>query len=128
MISDVKANGACSETTLCDTGLTCIPCPSTDGKTSQTVCMSQSGKAAAATYSLRNFGNSVYPACQCISGETLKAVGPFYMVSMPGEVKYPTSLLWKCVTCCGPHHPLLETTRPHGPQWKYVVRLWCVIL
>ena len=26
----------------------------------------------------------------CISGETLKAVGPFYMVSMPREVKYPT--------------------------------------
>ena len=29
---------------------------------------------------------------QCLSEETLKAVGPFYMVSMPGpgEVKYPT--------------------------------------
>ena len=26
----------------------------------------------------------------CLSDETLKAVGPFYMVSMPGEVKYPT--------------------------------------
>ena len=26
----------------------------------------------------------------CISDETLKAVGPFYLVSMPGEVKYPT--------------------------------------
>ena len=35
----------------------------------------------------------------CLSDETLKAVGPFYMVSMPGEVKYPTrgelcNLLW----------------------------------
>ena len=29
--------------------------------------------------------------CQCLSEETLKAVGPFYLVSMPGEVKYPTS-------------------------------------
>ena len=28
--------------------------------------------------------------CQCLSEETLKAVGHFYMVSMPGEVKYPT--------------------------------------
>ena len=28
---------------------------------------------------------------QCLSEETLKAVGPFYLVSMPGEVKYPTS-------------------------------------
>ena len=26
----------------------------------------------------------------CISDETLKAVGPFYLVSMPGEVKYLT--------------------------------------
>ena len=25
----------------------------------------------------------------CLSDETLKAVGPFYLVSMPGEVKYP---------------------------------------
>ena len=38
------------------------------------------------------------PLCQCISDETLKAVGSFYLVSMPGEVKYPTSLHWKCVT------------------------------
>ena len=27
--------------------------------------------------------------CQCLSEETLKAVGPFYLVSMLGEVKYP---------------------------------------
>ena len=26
----------------------------------------------------------------CLSNETLKAVGPFYPVSMPGEVKDPT--------------------------------------
>ena len=26
----------------------------------------------------------------CLSDETLKAVAPFYMVCMPGEVKYPT--------------------------------------
>ena len=26
----------------------------------------------------------------CISRETLTAVGPFYLVSMPGEVKDPT--------------------------------------
>ena len=34
------------------------------------------------------------PLCQCLSEETLKAVGPFYLVSMPGEVKYPTSPHW----------------------------------
>ena len=28
--------------------------------------------------------------CLCLSEETLKAGGPFYMVSMPGEVKDPT--------------------------------------
>ena len=38
-----------------------------------------------------------------LSDETLQAVGPFYLVSMPGEVKYPTSLHWKCVTCRGLH-------------------------
>ena len=39
----------------------------------------------------------------CLSDETLKAVGPFYLVSMPGEVQDPTSLHWKCVTCRGLH-------------------------
>ena len=28
--------------------------------------------------------------CLCLSEETLKARGPFYLVSMPGEVKDPT--------------------------------------
>ena len=31
---------------------------------------------------------------QCLSEETLKAVGPLYLVSMPGEVKDPTSPHW----------------------------------
>ena len=34
------------------------------------------------------------PLCQCLSEETLKAVGPFYLVSMPGDVKDPTSPHW----------------------------------
>ena len=34
----------------------------------------------------------------CLSEETLKAVGPFYLVSMPGEVKDPPQ--GKYVTCC----------------------------
>ena len=33
---------------------------------------------------------SFTPLCQCLSEETVKAVGPFYLVSMPGEVKDPT--------------------------------------
>ena len=28
--------------------------------------------------------------CLCLSEEKLKAGGPFYLVSMPGEVKIPT--------------------------------------
>ena len=47
---------------------------------------------------LETLAISFTPLCQCLSEETLKAVGPFYLVSMPGEVKYPTSLHWKCVT------------------------------
>ena len=30
------------------------------------------------------------PLCQCRSEDTLKAVGPFYLVPVPGEVKDPT--------------------------------------
>ena len=36
----------------------------------------------------------------CLSEETLKASGPFYLVSMPGEVKHLTQG-GKCVTCSG---------------------------
>ena len=35
----------------------------------------------------------------CLSDDTLKAVGPFYLVSMPGEVNIPQSALEICVTC-----------------------------
>ena len=36
------------------------------------------------------------PLCQCLSEETLKAVGPLYLVSMamPGEVNDPSSPHW----------------------------------
>ena len=40
------------------------------------------------------FGNSVYPALSVSFGGDTKAVGPFYLVSMPGEVKDPTSPHW----------------------------------
>ena len=59
-----------------------------------------------AATSLRNFGNSVYPALPVYFGGVTKAVGPFYLVSMLGEVKDPTSLHWKCVTCRRLHHSL----------------------
>ena len=50
------------------------------------------------------------PLCQCLSEETLTAVGPFYLVSMPGEVKYPTSLHWECVTYRGLHYSFTSNT------------------
>ena len=46
------------------------------------------------------------PLCQCLSEETLTAVGPFYLVSMPWEVKYPTSPHWNVLLSWTP--PLLE--------------------
>ena len=66
--------------------------------------MVQGSNPIAATYSL-----PFTPLCQCLSEEALKAVGPFYLVAMSREVKYPTSLHWKCVTC-GLPHPLLDTS------------------
>ena len=38
----------------------------------------------------------------CLSGETLR-VGPFYMVSMPGEVKYPTQGVNRQILCRALH-------------------------
>ena len=46
---------------------------------------SEGSNTAAATYSLRNFGNSVYPALPVVSEETLQAVGPFYLVLCHGK-------------------------------------------
>ena len=43
------------------------------------------------------FGNLAIPFIplgQCLSDERVKAVGPFYLMSMPGEVKDPTSPHW----------------------------------
>ena len=38
----------------------------------------------------KTWANLFTPLCSCLSEETLKAVGPFYLVSMPGEIKDPT--------------------------------------
>ena len=42
----------------------------------------------------------------CLSEETLKAVGPLYLVSMPGEVKYPTQGVNRQIPCRGLHTSL----------------------
>ena len=49
--------------------------------------------------SFRSLGNFVYPTLPVSFGRDSKAVGPFYLVSMPGEIKDPTQgagkyLLW----------------------------------
>ena len=46
------------------------------------------------TFRFGTLAISFTPLCQCLSDETVKAVGPFYMLSMPGEVKDPTSPHW----------------------------------
>ena len=38
----------------------------------------------------RGNGGSIPPTAGCLSEETLKAGGPFYLVSMPGGKKNPT--------------------------------------
>ena len=58
---------------------------------------------------------TVYCLSLCFSEETLKAVGLFYLVSMPAEVKYPTQGVNRQVPCRGlyaslngkPSQPLL---------------------
>ena len=39
---------------------------------------------------LETLAISFTPLCQCLSEETLKAVGPLYLVPVPEEVKDPT--------------------------------------
>ena len=46
------------------------------------------------TFRLGTLAIPFTPLCQCISNETVNTVGPFYLVSMPGEVKDPTSPHW----------------------------------
>ena len=44
--------------------------------------LSWPGSNPAEATSLRNFGNSVYPALSALSEDILKDFGPFYLVSM----------------------------------------------
>ena len=47
------------------------------------------GLNSAGSTSLRNLPIPFTPLCQCLSEETLKAVDPFYLMSMPEEVNIP---------------------------------------
>ena len=57
----------------------------------QATGLSRPGSNATAENFASELRNSVG---QCLSEETIKAGGPFYLVSMPGEVKDPTSPHW----------------------------------
>ena len=48
------------------------------------------GSNPAGAVSLRKVGNSIYPTLPVSFGRGPKNVGPFHLVSMPGEVKDPT--------------------------------------
>ena len=55
---------------------------------------------------LRNFGNSVYPTLPVSfrwNTKSRRALLSGVYDSMPGEVKDPTNLHWKCVTSRGLH-------------------------
>ena len=60
----------------------------------------------------------------CLSGETLKAGGPFLLVSISGEIKYPTSMHWECVTCHG-HHILAKRRIPLQTT-PLIPKIWAV--
>ena len=53
------------------------------------------------------------PICQCLSEETLKAVGRFYLVSMPGEVKDPASPHWNVYPVT-----VVDSTTHSKPHWS----------
>ena len=53
-----------------------------------------SSPTSAKTFRFGTLAIPFTPLCQCLSDDTVKAVGPFYLVSMPGEVKDPTSPHW----------------------------------
>ena len=48
-----------------------------------------SNPTAVKTFRFGTLAISFTFTCQCLSEETVKAVDPFYLLSMPGEVKYP---------------------------------------
>ena len=71
-------------------------------------CVSLVGRGSSVIgTSIRKLCKFVYPTLHV----SLKAVGPFYLASMPlpGEVKYPTQR-GKCVTCRGLH--VLNLSKP----------------
>ena len=58
--------------------------------------------------------NTLIPLIACVfSDVTLKIVGPFYLVSMPGEVKDPTLVLQN-VTCSGLTHSNIMVALARG--------------
>ena len=71
----------------------------------------------------RRFGLLAIPftsLCHCLSEETLKAVGPFYLVSMPGEVKKSDQSALECVT-------VVDSTTHSKPPPLIVALAYCPV-
>ena len=68
----------------------------------------------------------------CLSDQTLTAVGPFYLVSMPGKVKYPTQgVKIICNLSWTPHSNLekdnsLKTTPVLAQRWAGSPNMGCL--
>ena len=55
-----------------------------------TECQSKGPRFEPTYCSFETWTVSLNPVCLCLLDETLKTDDSFYLVSMPGEVKYPT--------------------------------------
>ena len=55
---------------------------------------------------LKTWLSTLETVSQCLSDETLKTVGPFYLVSMPGEIKDPTQGVFMYNLSWTPHSSL----------------------
>ena len=65
--------------------------------------------------------NIRYCLSLCLSKDTLEAVGPFYLVSMPEEVKHPTRGVNRQIPCRGLHTSLNHScVSPNMGCFQYI--------
>ena len=66
---------------------TVLPCSRAARGHSSRASQDRKAMGSNPTSAVSKLAISFTPLCQCLLEETLKAVDPFYLVSMPGEVK-----------------------------------------
>ena len=82
------------------------------------------GSNPAAAIRFRTLAIPFTPLCWCLSEETLKAVGPVYLVSIicqGSKISHQPALECDSVTVVDSHHPLLEIIRHHTGTCKSFV-------